>query len=1040
MKISPWLVVMLLLVTGSSVLAQKGRVVYGTVSGADNKQPLERVVIVENGTTNHVFTSATGNYEITLSRDNTTLAFSYVGYITQQVSPGDKTTLDIVLLQNNLNEVVVTAFGVKKEKRSLGYTIQQIDNKDLNINHQSNVVNALQGKVAGVQISSAGGGPGQGARIIIRGINSLADRNNQPLFIVDGVEIDNSTYTTGDAETRGMSNRAADINPDDIESVSVLRGGAATALYGIRAANGAIIITTKTAKAGKLQVSYSGMYGFDKVNKIPDVQNRFSQGYLGVYDPASFWPTWGPTVEEAKKIDATHPAQLFNNYKQAFKTGTQTRHTVNVSGGTEKAQVIGSFSYADQDGVIPFSTYTSYNARVNAQFKISEKVSAGVSLNYINSGGDRVNADRYGEQIIYWSPRWDMKNYLKPDGTQQTYSAGTNNPMYTLYSNKFRDNVNRTIASSFIRYAPTQWLNFSYRFGNDFYTDSRTHHAPGPVGVVGEDVNLDDNGYGFVDEYNLRSRIITSTLMANITHTIHDKFSIDLKLGHDLRDQKLRRNSVEGDTLVVPDLFLLGNAKRVRGESYIYDYRNYGYFADLTLGWKNYLFLELTGRNDLTSTLSTDNHSYFYPSVSLSYVFSDQFKLPSWWSYGKFKFSYAKIGKDGDPYAITNGYSAGNAIGFSIPFYQSRTLGNPVLRPEFTQTTELGTELRFLDNRVGLEAAVYKQKSKDLIIPVDVSNATGFDRAYVNAGEMENKGLEITLSATPVRSKDFSWDFRINFSTNRNRVIRLNEDLSEIAISTQSGYLSSSVTSKLVPGRAYGSLFGRNYLRYYANSADDDKVTLRRDLPTVIGADGFPVLESASVQRYLGSTLPKWIGSTLQTVRYKNLSLSVLIDVRQGQYKYNQLSNFLSAFGESKITENRDQTIVFNGVLANGTRNTKAVYLGQGVGPDGVDYGVGFYRNYFRGSSENFVEDASWVRLRSVSLSYALPAAWLKNTKVLSGASVSFTGNNLWLHTKYTGFDPETSSTSAGSNASDSFSGFTYPATKSYLFSVNLQF
>jgi len=1040
MKIPTWLVVMLLLVTCSSVFAQKNKVIRGTVSGADNMQPLERVVIIEKGTPNHAFTDASGNYEITLSGDNATLVFSYVSYTTQQLSVGDRTTLNVIMPRRDLNEVVVTAFGVKKEKRSLGYTVQQVDSKDLNINHQSNVVNALQGKVAGVQISGAGGGPGQGARIIIRGINSLADRNNQPLFIVDGVEIDNSTYTTGGSETRGMSNRAADINPDDIESVSVLRGGAATALYGIRAANGAIIITTKTAKAGKLQVTYSGMYGFDKVNKIPDVQDRFSQGYLGVYDPASFWPSWGPTVAEAKVLDATHPAKLYNNYKQAFKTGTQTRHTVNVSGGAEKAQVIGSFSYADQDGMIPFSTYTSYNARVNAQFKISEKISAGASLNYINSGGNRINADRYGEQIIYWSPRWDMKDYLKADGTQQTYSGGTNNPMYTLYSNKFRDNVNRTIASAFIRYAPARWLNFSYRFGNDFYTDARTHHAPGPAGLVGELPNLNDNGYGFVDEYNLRSRIITSTFMANITHTINDKFSIDLKLGHDLRDQKLRRNSVEGDTLVVPDLFLLGNAKRIRGESYIYDYRNYGYFADLTLELNNYLFLELTGRNDLTSTLSADNHSYFYPSVSVSYIFSDQFKLPSWWTYGKFKFSYAKIGKDGDPYAITNGYSAGNSIDFSIPFYQSRTLGNPLLRPEFTQTTEIGTELRFLDNRLGVEVAAYKQKSKDLIVPVDVSNATGFDKAYVNAGEMENKGVEITLSATAVRTKDFSWDFRMNFSTNKNKVIRLNQDLSEIAISTQSGYLSSSVTSKLVPGRAYGSLFGRNYLRYYANSADDDKVTLRRDLPVVIGANGFPVLESASVQRYLGSTLPKWIGSTLQTFRYKNLSLSVLIDVRQGQYKYNQLANFLSAFGESKVTENRDQTIVFKGVLANGTPNTKAVYLGQGKGPDGTDYNVGFYRNYFRGASENFVENASWVRLRSMSLSYALPVAWLNPAKVISGASVSFTGNNLWLHTKYTGFDPEASSTSAGSNASDSFSGFTYPATRSYLFSVNLQF
>ncbi|PSL20868.1 SusC/RagA family TonB-linked outer membrane protein [Chitinophaga ginsengisoli] len=1042
MKISTGLTLVMLLALCSAAFAQKGRLVRGQVVAGDNRQALERVAVLEKGTQNHVFTGASGEYAITLTGDNATLIFSYVGYATQQLVVGNGETLNVTMQssQKDLSEVVVTAFGVKKEKRALGYTIQQVESKDLNVNHQPNVVNALQGKVVGVQISSAGGGPGQGSRIIIRGINSIAsDRNSQPLFIVDGVEIDNSTYTTGSSETRGMSNRASDINPDDIESVSVLRGGAATALYGIRAANGAILITTKSGKAGKLQVSYSGMYGLDKVNKTPDVQSRFSQGYLGVYDPTSFWPTFGPTVEEARKLDNTHPAQLYNNYKQAFETGTQTRHTVNLTGGSERAQLMGSMSYFNQDGVIPFSDYTSYNARLNAQFKISDKISAGASLNYINSGGNRINSDRYGEQIIYWSPRWNMKDYVKPDGTQQTYSSGTNNPIYTLSTNKFRDNVNRTIASTFVTYKPTQWLNFSYRIGNDFYTDGRTHQAPGPMGLVGEAPNLDDNEYGFIYEYNLRSRNLTSTLLANITHTFNKKYSIDLKLGHDLRDQRVRRNSVMGDTLVVPDLFLLGNAKRVTADSYIMDYRNYGYFADLTLGLNNYLFLELTGRNDLTTTLSRSNRSYFYPSVSLAYIFSDQFKLPEWWSYGKAKLSYAKIGKDGDAYAITNGFETGLPLGSTIPFYQSRTLGNPNLRPEFTQTLEAGAELRFLENRLGLEVTAYQQKSKDLLVPVDVSPTTGFDKAYVNAGEINNKGLEVTLSAMPVRTKDFSWDFRVNFSTNRNRVEKLNDNLGQIVISTQYGYLSSSVTTKLVPGKSYGALYGRTYKRYYGNEVDD-KITVRKDLPLLIGANGFPVLDDASNQRYLGNSLPKWIGSTTQTLRYKQLSLSLLLDVRHGNYKYNQLSNFLAAFGESKRTENRDQTIVFSGVHADGTPNTKPVYLGQAKGPDGVDYGAGFYRNYYRGASENFIEDASWVRLRSASLSYTLPAQWLSGTKTISGATVSFTGNNLWLHTKYTGFDPETSSSSAGNNASDAFSGFTYPATRSFLFSVNLQF
>lgn len=1043
MKISTGLVVILLLVACSTVFAQKGRVVRGAVSGGDTKQPLERVAVLEKGTQNYAFSDASGNYTITLTGENASLIFSYVGYTTRTLPVGEQRTLNVIMESSlrDLNEVVVTAFGVKKEKRSLGYTVQQVESADLNVNHQPNVVNALQGKLAGVQISSAGGGPGQGSRIIIRGINSItSDRNNQPLFIVDGVEIDNSTDTTTGSVTRGMSNRAVDINPDDIESVSVLRGGAATALYGIRAANGAILITTRSGKTGKLQVSYNGMYGFENVNKTPEVQTKFSQGYLGEYDNTSFWPSWGPTVEEARLLDPTHPDKLYNNYKQAFKTGTQTRHTVSMGGGTEHARLMGSLSYMDQDGVIPFSDFKTYNGRLNGQFKISDKINAGASLNYINSGGNRVNSDRYGEQIIYWSPRWNMKDYLKKDGTQQTYSSGTNNPMYTLYSNKYRDNVNRTIASAFITYAPLKWLNFSYRFGNDFYTSNITHTAPGPLGIVDEVPNLDDNEYGFIYEYNIRSRSITSTVMANISHTFKDKFSIDLKLGHDLRDQRVRRNSAEGDTLVVPDLFLLGNAKRVIGKSYMYDYRNYGYFADLTLGLNNYLFLELTGRNDLTSTLSKSNRSYFYPSVSLSYVFSDMFKLPVWWSSGKLKASYAKIGKDGDAYAITNGYQTGTVIGSTVPFYQSRVLGNPNLRPEFTQTYEIGTELRFLDNRLGLEVTAYQQKSKDLLVPVNVSNATGFDRAYVNAGEINNKGLEVTLSAMPVRTTDFSWDFRVNFSTNRNRVIRVNEELGgEIIVANQYGYLNATVTSKLVPGKAYGALYGRTYKRYYGDKTENPTV-LEKDLPLLIGANGFPVLDDASNQRYLGSTLPKWIGSTMQTFRYKDLSLSLLIDVRQGQYKYNQLSNFMAAFGESKMTENRDQTIVFNGILADGTPNTKAVYLGQALGPDGVNYGAGYYRNVYRGASENFIEDASWVRLRSVSLSYTLPAAWLSHTKTISGATVSFTGNNLWLSTKYTGFDPETSSTGSGSNASDSFSGFTYPATRSFLFSLNLQF
>jgi outer membrane receptor protein involved in Fe transport len=542
---------------------------------------------------------------------------------------------------------------------------------------------------------------------------------------------------------------------------------------------------------------------------------------------------------------------------------------------------------------------------------------------------------------------------------------------------------------------------------------------------------------GFYEEHNIKNRIITSTFIANLNHNIGNDFSIDLKLGHDLKDAKLRRVSTTGDTLVVPDLFLLQNTKKILASNLIEDYRNYGLFGDLTVGFRNYLFLEVTGRNDFTSTLSKDTRSYFYPSYSLSYVFSDMLHLPTWWSYGKLKASYAKVGKDGNPYGTTTGFIPGSPIGNVLPWTNVDRLGNPLLKPEFTTTAEAGFELRFLNNRLGLEVTGYKANSKDLLLPVKISNTTGFDEAYINAGEIKNKGIEISLNAMPVRNNDFSWDFTINFSSNKNEVVKLNQGLNEILVESQFGYLSSNANMKLIPGFEYGALFGRTFKRYYGTKTEDP-LRIDESAPLLIGANGFPQIDTK--QKYLGSSQPDYIASTLQTFRFKQFAVSALLDTRQGQMKYNQFANFMAAFGVSKITENRTETIVFPGVLADGTPNTKAVYLGQAIGPDAVNYGNGYYRNVYRGVTENFVEDASWIRLRSLSLTYNLPGSILTRTKVLKGASVSLTGNNLWLKTDYTGFDPESSSFSSGSNSSEGFSGFTYPGVRTFMASVNIQF
>lgn len=1030
----------------SQLAFAQSRTVNGRVVNSSGL-PLSLVSIVEKGTQNGTTTNEAGEFTLSLITRSPVLQISYAGMSTQEIVVGNNTQFQVRLEagNTNLSEVVVTAMGIKREKRSLGYAAQTVSASDLQVNKQSNVINSLQGKVAGVTISSTGGAPGQGARIIVRGINSLdPSRPSQPLFIVDGVEVDNSTFTVGGGDTRGMTNRAADINPDDIESVTVLKGGAATALYGIRAANGAVIITTKSARSGKLSVSYTGTYGFENVAMSPDVQMKFSQGYLGVYDSTSFWPSFGPAVEDAKKRDATHPDQIFDNFKRAYQTGTINRHTINLTGGSDLIQLGGSFSFNDQKGVIPFSDHTSYNARAFGNLNISPKFKSGFSVNFINSGGSRVNADRYGEQLIYWSPRWDVMDYIKPDGTQKNYGVDNDNPVYTLATNRFFDNVNRTIASVNFQYIPKPWLSLTYRIGNDFYADFRNRYAPGPKGVVGELVNS-DNDFGFVGETDLKNRVITSTFIANINKEFGDAFSLNLNLGHDLTDKKYTRTSTFGDTLDVFDFYVMQNAKKITADSYREDYRNYGFFGDLTLGYNNYLFLNLTGRNDFTSTLNPENRSYFYPSASLSFVFSDMFQnaMPSWFNYGKAKASFAKVAKDGTPYSILSGFGAAEKIGNIIPYTQDNRLGNLGLRPEFTDTYEGGIEFRFLQNRLGLELTRYVANSKDLLVPVRISNATGFDEVYLNAGEISNKGWEATINAIPVRSKDFGWDFNINYSRNKSRVDKLYGDLTEIIQATQFGYISSSATMKLVPGYPLGAIFGRTYRRYYG-SDEDDGITLATDRPLLISktgsatVSGFPMIDTR--QRYLGSSEPKYILSTLQNFRFRNISLTALLDVREGLMKYNQFANFMAAFGTAKFTENRTETRIFDGVYSDGTANTKPVYLGQATGPDGVNYGNGYYRNIYRGVTENFVEDASWVRLRSVSLGFNIPQAILENSKFIKGATATVTGNNLWIKTKFTGFDPESSSFSSGSNAAEGFSGFTYPGVRSILFSVNLQF
>lgn len=1015
----------------------------GSVSSEDGKPIAGATITVVGAPGKGTITDEQGNFTLRLPPAAKAIQISAIGMTSQQISLAGKSSIIVALKASDrtLNQVVVTALGIRKDLKTLGYASQQVSSDQLVQARQPNLLNALQGKVAGVTISSAGGGPGQGASILIRGINSLdPNKDNQPLFVIDGMPVDNTTSTAGTTGNRGtqMPNRVSDLNPEDIESVNILRGGAATALYGLRGANGVIVVTTKSGAAGKLQVHLTSGYSIDKVNKIPDIQSTYTMGFGGKltdYDSTSFWPTWGPTVEQARTIDPNHPAHLYNNWKRAYQTGHQYRDAVNFSGGTDKATFSSSLSWFKQNGSIPFTWYQDITARMNGQLKFSDKFRMGSTIYYSNTDGNFYDADRYNEELIYWAPRYDVMDYKTAEGTMKTYGNG--NPVYFAATNKFGSKVDHIIGNINFNYTPVKWLTATYMLGMDHYGDARTATAPGPTGSPDE-VLASDNDLGFVHEYQLNYRQLNSNLSLTVDHTWANIFQTTLRVGNDILDRNRNNISAEGNNLDVYNLYNLSNAKQTSISEYKENYRILGVYADVSLGYSNFLYLTFTGRNDWTSTLEENHRSFFYPSASLSYVFSQHLTLPTWISYGKLRGSFAGIGKDALPYSTSVNYSTsfGQPIGGVIGWSRNPSAGIASLKPEKTTTIEAGIDANLFKDRIGFNFTWYTSTSKDQIIPVYTGLSTGFSSVTLNAGEIRNHGIELSLKASPIKAKDFSWDISFNYSANRNKIISIYPGLTEIVAGSQYGYSNSSVTQKYIPGHSVGDLFGTPITRY---QDDKDPYYSDKNRPQLIGANGFPILTPASDQKILGNAYPKWIGSIANTFTYKNWSLYMLWDTRQGLKKYDQFSNFLAAFGESTITLNRNQTIVFPGVLSDGTPNTKAVWLGQGVGPDGHNYGTaGYYRAVYRGISEHFIEDAAWVRLRSASLTYRLPGNLLTHT-FIQQISLALTGNNLLLFTKYKGFDPESSSTPAGSNA-NGFAGFSYPAIRSYWLTLNVGF
>ncbi|AGA79945.1 SusC/RagA family TonB-linked outer membrane protein [Echinicola vietnamensis] len=1000
----------------------------GTVTTAEDGEPLPGVSVLLQGTNSGTVTDLDGNYSIDVADREGTLVFSYLGYVTQTLAIQNRTTIDVVMEEDvsEMGEFVVTAFDIDQSEKSLGYAAQVVESDEITKTKQPNLVNALQGQVAGVQITNSGGAPGQSARIVIRGINSLdPNANNQPLFVVDGVPINNSTIESGNTP-RGMSNRAADINPNDIESMSVLKGAAATALYGVRAANGAVIIRTKRGQAGQTRININSSIGMDKLVKLPNLQDQFGQGFSGEYDPSSFWPAWGAPIAEVAETVPGHKYQ--DNWNRAFDTGLNIDNNISFSGGSENATFYGSFGRLDQQGIIPFSDWSRTTAKLSGSVKASEKFDFSGSMNFSNSGGNRVPHDRFMERMMYWAETQDVRDYINPDGTMKTY--GNTNPIYDARFATYEDNVNRIIGNINLNYRPTDWLTLSYRLGTDVSSDSRTEITPGPKGIDGE-VALSSTG--FIEETRINARDLTSNFYITLQKQFSGDWNTTLRLGNDIFERRYDRVVSTGSDFVIPEFYNLNNTAQIFASQDSQIKRLVGFYGDLTVDYRNFLFINLTGRNDISSTLPKDNNSFFYPSVNLSYVFSENMDMPSWFTFGKIRASWAQVGKDTQPHILGATFVSPSVFPLNgqVGFSRNSTFGDPGLKPELTTSIEFGTQLSFLDGRLDLDVTYFKSNSKDMIIPVPISDATGFSSYITNAGEIQNSGIELVVGADIIETSDFKWTVTGNMTKNKNEVVGIREGIDEIIVGSQFGYGGSTVTMKLIEGDAYGNMYGTSYQRY---GADPENPMAQSSLPRVIGADGFPVRNGS--QLILGNAVPKWFGGLKNEFSYKNFDLSFLIDFRADLKQYNQFDNFLSAFGKNDYTAIRNESIVFDGVLADGSTNTQEVWLGQGVGPDGRDYGAGYWRNTYRGISENFVQDASFIKLRNITLGYDFNTELLENTPFRS-IRASVAANNIILFTPWDGFDPESFSAGAGGNAVG-FTGLGYPGVQSFFFTLNL--
>jgi len=1039
----------------STSLWAQTKTVTGKVTNASDGGSMANVTVSIKGKPVSTQTNPDGSFTIK-AESGDILIFRAVGSKERQQLVGSDATINISLAgsEEALEEVVVTAMGIKKEKKALGYAVQDIKSDELMKNKTANVVNSLAGKIAGVNVTQASGSAGAGAQIILRGGTSL-ERDNQPLFVVDGVIYDNSTVIGGNSAFDGAqatatsnSNRVMDINPEDIDNVSVLKGPAAAALYGSRAAAGAIIITTKKGQEGRTEIGFSSRFSNNWVNRLPEQQGKYKRGYYnsaGVLDDYTT-QSWG---EKFGSNDV-----VYNNVKDFFQHSTVFDNSVNLSGGNKNGSFYLSGSRFDQKGIVPNTSFDKTTFRFNGDQKFG-KLTVGANVGYSLANTDKTltSAGLWGsggtgamESLYSWSRSDNMKKYLNDDGTKYRMFEGRQpleddieNPYWTINKNILGDNTERITGSINATMPIFDWWNLTYRVGMDSYLTKNST-------IIGEGGAIKKPWQqGMMSESDFKYNYWSSNIMSNFNKKVGD-FDLGALIGFFSEQTKTTTNRRMGYHFEVDNFYSFENIAAANKQFSVNNTKKrlFGLYGELRASYKNMLFLNVTGRNDWTSTLPVDNRSYFYPSIGGSFVFTELMKdnRPDWLDFGKLRASWARVGKDANPY-VTNTYlwRPVEYLGGIVGAGNNWQKGNPFLKPETTGSFEVGAELRFFKGRLGVDYAYYTNNSYNQILSPRLGQSTGYIFISLNGGDIYNKGMELSLTGKPIVKNDFVWESTLNMSRNKGTVDNL-----------LAGVNILYVTDVQVGNAKAASFNGGNFM-----AISGSKWTRTPDGKVVLDANtGMPTSDNQTTYD-IGNREPKLTGGFNNSLTYKNFNLSFLFDFRIGGDIYNGTDYAMTINGMSKRTEDRDK-LILSGAIRNGGTNESPVFEDKtftfmadqmydikGVPTSGKKIIQDYWSDFYARESANFMVNTNWLRLRNISVAYNFSDGVLKNagiSKVVKGLTATLTGTNLWLLTNYKGLDPEASAAGSGVAGSSSV-GIDYngvPSTAGVMFGLNFRF